>query len=78
MWILENDPTDLDLRFTIDEDLFGQVCWWTLFTSVTMVCDMNNLFHVHPTLPFQTHQHDLTPGGSEIIVTNENKKEYIQ
>lgn len=24
-WILENDPTDLDLRFTIDEDLFGQV-----------------------------------------------------
>lgn len=26
MWILENDPTDLDLRFTIDEELFGQVC----------------------------------------------------
>lgn len=25
MWILENDPADLDLRFTIDEDLFGQV-----------------------------------------------------
>ncbi|KAM8895215.1 E3 ubiquitin-protein ligase NEDD4 isoform 2-T2 [Spinachia spinachia] len=23
-WILENDPTDLDLRFTIDEELFGQ------------------------------------------------------
>uniref|UniRef100_A0A8C4ZXT5 E3 ubiquitin-protein ligase n=1 Tax=Gadus morhua TaxID=8049 RepID=A0A8C4ZXT5_GADMO len=24
-WILENDPADLDLRFTIDEELFGQV-----------------------------------------------------
>uniref|UniRef100_A0A3Q4BM07 E3 ubiquitin-protein ligase n=1 Tax=Mola mola TaxID=94237 RepID=A0A3Q4BM07_MOLML len=48
MWILENDPTDLDLRFTIDEDLFGQ-----------------------------THQHELKLGGAEIVVTNENKKEYI-
>ncbi|CAN9507050.1 unnamed protein product [Ophioblennius macclurei] len=48
MWILENDPTDLDLMFTIDEDLFGQ-----------------------------THQHELTPGGADIVVTNETKKEYI-
>uniref|UniRef100_A0A8C1Z9B0 E3 ubiquitin-protein ligase n=1 Tax=Cyprinus carpio TaxID=7962 RepID=A0A8C1Z9B0_CYPCA len=24
-WILENDPTDLDLRFTVDEELFGQM-----------------------------------------------------
>ncbi|MBN3324002.1 NEDD4 ligase, partial [Atractosteus spatula] len=47
-WILENDPTDLDLRFTIDEELFGQ-----------------------------THQHELKPGGTDIIVTNKNKKEYI-
>uniref|UniRef100_A0A3B3ZF31 E3 ubiquitin-protein ligase n=1 Tax=Periophthalmus magnuspinnatus TaxID=409849 RepID=A0A3B3ZF31_9GOBI len=49
MWILENDPTDLDLRFTVDEELFGQ-----------------------------THQHELKLGGAEIVVTNENKKEYIQ
>lgn len=48
MWILENDPTDLDLRFTIDEELFGQ-----------------------------THQHELKPGGSDIVITNDNKKEYI-
>ncbi|KAK2854067.1 hypothetical protein Q5P01_006728 [Channa striata] len=48
MWILQNDPTDLDLRFTIDEELFGQ-----------------------------THQHELKPGGTEIVVTNENKNEYI-
>ncbi|XP_074474586.1 E3 ubiquitin-protein ligase NEDD4 isoform X2 [Sebastes fasciatus] len=48
MWILENDPTDLDLRFTIDEELFGQ-----------------------------THQHELKPGGTEIVITNDTKKEYI-
>ncbi|KAM4743572.1 E3 ubiquitin-protein ligase NEDD4-like [Anableps anableps] len=47
-WILENDPEDLDLRFTIDEELFGE-----------------------------THQHDLKLDGSEIVVTNENKREYI-
>uniref|UniRef100_A0AAQ4RMS3 HECT-type E3 ubiquitin transferase n=1 Tax=Gasterosteus aculeatus aculeatus TaxID=481459 RepID=A0AAQ4RMS3_GASAC len=47
-WILENDPTDLDLRFTIDEELFGQ-----------------------------THQHELKPGGADIVITNETKKEYI-
>ncbi|XP_032153262.1 E3 ubiquitin-protein ligase NEDD4 isoform X1 [Sapajus apella] len=47
-WILENDPTELDLRFIIDEELFGQ-----------------------------THQHELKNGGSEIVVTNKNKKEYI-
>ncbi|XP_072258448.1 E3 ubiquitin-protein ligase NEDD4 isoform X4 [Pyxicephalus adspersus] len=48
LWILENDPTELDLRFTVDEELFGQ-----------------------------THQHELKPGGSEIVVTNKNKREYI-
>ncbi|XP_052570064.1 E3 ubiquitin-protein ligase NEDD4 isoform X2 [Peromyscus californicus insignis] len=47
-WILENDPTELDLRFIIDEELFGQ-----------------------------THQHELKTGGSDIVVTNKNKKEYI-
>ncbi|XP_062860944.1 E3 ubiquitin-protein ligase NEDD4-like isoform X2 [Trichomycterus rosablanca] len=47
-WILENDPSDLDLRFTIDEELFGQ-----------------------------THQHELKPGGADIIITDDNKKEYI-
>ncbi|XP_074150680.1 E3 ubiquitin-protein ligase NEDD4 isoform X3 [Sminthopsis crassicaudata] len=47
-WILENDPAELDLRFTVDEELFGQ-----------------------------THQHELKIGGSEIVVTNKNKKEYI-
>uniref|UniRef100_A0A8C4FDU3 E3 ubiquitin-protein ligase NEDD4 n=1 Tax=Catagonus wagneri TaxID=51154 RepID=A0A8C4FDU3_9CETA len=47
-WILENDPTELDLRFVVDEELFGQ-----------------------------THQHELKNGGTEIVVTNKNKKEYI-
>uniref|UniRef100_UPI00358E39BE E3 ubiquitin-protein ligase NEDD4-like isoform X2 n=1 Tax=Myxine glutinosa TaxID=7769 RepID=UPI00358E39BE len=48
MWILENDPTDLDLRFCTDEDLFGQ-----------------------------THQIELKPNGSEVVVVDENKREYI-
>ncbi|KAM9735849.1 E3 ubiquitin-protein ligase NEDD4-like isoform 1-T1 [Menidia menidia] len=47
-WILENDPTELDLRFCIDEDNFGQ-----------------------------TYQVDLKPSGSDMVVTNENKQEYI-
>ncbi|XP_075016240.1 E3 ubiquitin-protein ligase NEDD4 isoform X1 [Calonectris borealis] len=47
-WILENDPTELDLRFVVDEELFGQ-----------------------------THQHELKSGGSEIVVTNKNKRDYI-
>ncbi|XP_047661452.1 E3 ubiquitin-protein ligase NEDD4-like isoform X2 [Tachysurus fulvidraco] len=47
-WILENDPTELDLRFCIDEDNFGQ-----------------------------TYQVDLKPNGSDLVVTNDNKKEYI-
>ncbi|XP_052392804.1 E3 ubiquitin-protein ligase NEDD4-like isoform X16 [Carassius gibelio] len=47
-WILENDPTELDLRFAIDEDNFGQ-----------------------------TYQVDLKPSGSEMVITNDNKKEYI-
>ena len=48
-WILDNDPQDLDLYFTVDEELFGQM-------KVT----------------------ELKPGGGDIRVTNENKKEYIQ
>ncbi|XP_064312535.1 E3 ubiquitin-protein ligase NEDD4 isoform X3 [Phalacrocorax carbo] len=47
-WILENDPIELDLRFIVDEELFGQ-----------------------------THQHELKSGGSEIVVTNKNKRDYI-
>uniref|UniRef100_A0A8C1RMI3 E3 ubiquitin-protein ligase NEDD4-like n=1 Tax=Cyprinus carpio TaxID=7962 RepID=A0A8C1RMI3_CYPCA len=47
-WILENDPTELDLRFCIDEDNFGQ-----------------------------TYQVDLKPSGSDMVITNDNKKEYI-
>ncbi|XP_055521166.1 E3 ubiquitin-protein ligase NEDD4-like isoform X3 [Leucoraja erinacea] len=47
-WILENDPSELDLRFCIDEENFGQ-----------------------------TYQVDLKPGGSDTVVTNENKREYI-
>lgn len=98
MWILENDPTDLDLRFTIDEELFGQVCSSmpsfvskTLITQVAecCLCDQGlNLAYVIRCfcviymmclfLPLKTHQHELKPGGSDIVITNDNKKEYIQ
>ncbi|XP_068722860.1 E3 ubiquitin-protein ligase NEDD4-like isoform X2 [Montipora capricornis] len=47
-WILENDPEDLDLTFSVDEELFGQVT-----------------------------VKDLKARGSEIKVTNANKREYI-
>ncbi|XP_010217603.1 PREDICTED: E3 ubiquitin-protein ligase NEDD4 isoform X1 [Tinamus guttatus] len=47
-WILENDPAELDLRFIVDEELFGQ-----------------------------THQHELKSGGSDVVVTNKNKRDYI-
>ncbi|XP_036390737.1 E3 ubiquitin-protein ligase NEDD4a isoform X1 [Megalops cyprinoides] len=47
-WILQNDPTDLDLTFTVDEEQFGQ-----------------------------TNQHELKPGGADIVVTDRNKAEYI-
>uniref|UniRef100_H2YRY9 HECT-type E3 ubiquitin transferase n=1 Tax=Ciona savignyi TaxID=51511 RepID=H2YRY9_CIOSA len=48
-WILENDPTDLDLCFTVDEELFGQM-----------------------------KVNELKPGGEDIKVNNDNKREYIQ
>lgn len=48
-YILENDPQDLDLYFTVDEELFGT-----------------------------TKETELKEGGSEIQVTNDNKREYIQ
>ncbi|XP_078677677.1 E3 ubiquitin-protein ligase NEDD4-like isoform X1 [Branchiostoma floridae x Branchiostoma belcheri] len=48
VWITENDPEDLDLRFCVEEDQFGQ--------TVTK---------------------DLKANGADIVVTNSNKKEYI-
>ncbi|XP_061173207.1 E3 ubiquitin-protein ligase NEDD4-like isoform X1 [Saccostrea echinata] len=48
VWIMENDPVDLDLTFSVEEDYFGEI------TS-----------------------RELKPGGSNIIVTEDNKNEYI-
>uniref|UniRef100_A0A8C3XK45 E3 ubiquitin-protein ligase n=1 Tax=Chelydra serpentina TaxID=8475 RepID=A0A8C3XK45_CHESE len=36
-WILENDPTELDLMFCIDEENFGQVCIVFLFICCSLV-----------------------------------------
>lgn len=75
MWILENDPTDLDLRFTVDEELFGQVRSGRFSEPVGCVLLFN---HTNLSCFHKTHQHELKSGGTDIIVTNENKKEYIQ
>ncbi|KAM7285594.1 E3 ubiquitin-protein ligase NEDD4 isoform X2 [Ixodes scapularis] len=47
-WIMDNDPADLDLRFSVDEDLFGQM-----------------------------QQRELTAGGADLAVTQENKGRYV-
>ncbi|KAL5005295.1 hypothetical protein ScPMuIL_018751 [Solemya velum] len=48
VWIKENDPVDLDLTFSTEEEIFGEMV-----------------------------EHELKPGGKDILVTNENKMEYI-
>lgn len=80
-WILENDPTELDLRFCIDEDNFGQVpiphslkiqnviARWVLAAYWPLL---------YWNFSFQTYQVDLKPSGSDMVVTNENKNEYIE
>lgn len=47
-WIMDNDPAELDLRFSVDEDLFGQM-----------------------------QQRELTAGGADLAVTQENKGRYV-
>ena len=48
-WIKDNDPVDLDLRFSVEEDYFGEIT-----------------------------ERELKWGGKDIIVTDENKLEYIK
>ncbi|XP_021360527.1 E3 ubiquitin-protein ligase NEDD4-like isoform X4 [Mizuhopecten yessoensis] len=47
-WIRDNDPIDLDLTFSVEEDYFGEIT-----------------------------ERELKPGGKDIVVTNDNKLEYI-
>ncbi|PVD19538.1 hypothetical protein C0Q70_20027 [Pomacea canaliculata] len=49
VWIKENDPTDLDIHFSVEEDHFGELT-----------------------------ERDLIPNGRNILVTNDNKLEYIE
>lgn len=48
IWIKDNDPTELDLRFCVEEDYFGE-----------------------------RTERELKPGGKDIVVSDENKLEYI-
>uniref|UniRef100_A0A672V9F0 E3 ubiquitin-protein ligase n=1 Tax=Strigops habroptila TaxID=2489341 RepID=A0A672V9F0_STRHB len=45
-WILENDPTELDLRFVVDEELFGQTHQHELKSVVVIMC--NGFFELIP------------------------------
>uniref|UniRef100_A0A1I8G954 E3 ubiquitin-protein ligase n=1 Tax=Macrostomum lignano TaxID=282301 RepID=A0A1I8G954_9PLAT len=47
-FIVDNDPEDLDLTFSVEEEVFGQ-----------------------------QQEFDLIPNGRNLLVTNENKSEYI-
>ena len=49
VWILNNDPEELDMRFVADREELGQ----------------------HIEVP-------LIPNGDEVVVTNENKKEFVE
>ncbi|KAG2471356.1 NEDD4 ligase, partial [Polypterus senegalus] len=42
-WILENDPKDLDLRFTVDEELFGQGFYELIPQDLIKIFDENEL-----------------------------------
>lgn len=80
-WILENDPTELDLRFCIDEDNFGQVLIPIPLKpriSPSSRFSQHVVLLLYSNLPFQTYQVDLKPSGSDMVVTNENKNEYIE
>uniref|UniRef100_A0A8B9RGM2 E3 ubiquitin-protein ligase n=1 Tax=Astyanax mexicanus TaxID=7994 RepID=A0A8B9RGM2_ASTMX len=46
-WILENDPMDLDLRFCIDEDNFGQIYRVILLHHLTAVLLLSFIFSLH-------------------------------
>ncbi|CAF3633948.1 unnamed protein product [Adineta steineri] len=47
-YILDNDPTELDLYFVVNEEVLGEL-----------------------------REHELKPGGQHILVTEQNKQEYI-
>ncbi|XP_037545627.1 E3 ubiquitin-protein ligase NEDD4a isoform X2 [Nematolebias whitei] len=58
---------------SVDSEYFNSLKW--ILENDPEVLDL--MFTIDEELFGETHQHELKPGGSEIVVTNENKKEYI-
>ena len=67
-WILENDPTPLELTFSVEAD---EVCSWFLSTTFCLFNFLALQFGRNRIFP-------LKPDGEGIPVTQENKREFVQ
>ncbi len=63
-WILENDPTALDLTFSVEADEVSN--------------EFNNTFHINVLLVWSKPNCASKEGGEAISVTQENKREFVQ
>lgn len=76
-WMKDNDIEDmLDLTFTVNEEVFGQVRSLPALTS-SVESALMSFDELHVPL-FQITERELKPGGAAIPVSEKNKKEYIE
>lgn len=76
-WMKDNDIEDmLDLTFTVNEEVFGQVC----VGVSSYICSVFRYKYLIQYLPvtLQITERELKPGGAGIPVSEKNKKEYIE
>ncbi|XP_047219264.1 E3 ubiquitin-protein ligase NEDD4a isoform X2 [Girardinichthys multiradiatus] len=66
-------PITLQDMESVDSEYFNSLKW--ILENDPEDLDLS--FAIDEELFGETHQHDLKPNGSEIVVTNENKREYI-
>ncbi|XP_023223176.1 E3 ubiquitin-protein ligase Nedd-4-like isoform X3 [Centruroides sculpturatus] len=75
LWIMENDPAELDLRFSIDEDLFGQMQQRELKPEGAniSVCQENKMEYIELVIKWrfmsriQPQMNSLLEGFNEIV-----------
>lgn len=76
-WMKDNDIEDmLDLTFTVNEEVFGQVRSLPALTP-SVESALMSFDELHVPL-FQITERELKPGGAAIPVSEKNKKEYIE
>lgn len=75
----DNDIEDmLDLTFTVNEEVFGQVRHGVLFSTV-FITVFKYTNQISPlSVVVQITERELKPGGAGIPVSEKNKKEYIE